>query len=970
MKTENERTDFSRLSSRFDALLCSLLSNFRTMLSQALLALSTLFLTFFFTFENLMFGFYLFIAVIPLLHKETFSLVIWDLLPIRLVLAAVGLVSIGRFITWYKKNGRSAVNSELGTFLKDPVLILLLSLLTVRVLSLINTLNLVASLKLLTFFGGILFFYIFSKYLAQKNGWSFMQTATKLYVFVAFVTGILAILQFVVQMVWGVTLGGLWVVPGHWPRTGSTFWDVNHYGGYLVTVLPLALSLAFASKKTSWTKFWGLVAVFLAVVLLLTQSRSAWLGVGASLAVFMAIMWWWGLKKQVYIILVTLLIAFIAFINSIYARQVTLSDYIGGFMHTRIDSSDTHFDLLQASGELLLKYPWIGAGYGGFSERLIETSVAPSFFSKDNRLGETRVPPHSVWGEVVGETGIPGTVLYSLLILIILGYSLVATLKTVDNEKRFLQLGFLGGVLGIVFSGIFYSYNVEFYWWTLLGAYLLALTLVPELNNFSYFTKLVTRAKFLPLIVLVTTFTLLAFVGLNQTHVIDWDEAIYAQVARNIAETGQWLTLQWYKGAPWFEKPPLYMWLTAPLISLWGNISLAARFWSAIAGIGGVIATYLIGQKLFNRLTGFLAATTLLSAVHYLYYSRNGMLDVSVTLFITLTIYFFIRARESGRKLDWAMVGVTAGLGVMTKDIIGLLGLGVIITFSLLDYLRLKNKKPYQVKKNCYLLFAICFLLIALPWHLIMTLKWGAAFWDVYFVGHVFGRAFTDAQGKTQPLLWYLTVIKVGYRIWALPALGGLFLIIAKIAKKDWRYLLLGLWLIVIFTFFSISRSKLIWYLIPIYPALAVIAGRFLERFSHALVVMYSALISPQTLRVTFAALIFIVSLSYIYLMRERVYYPDFNLHIYELFKAKDEKLGVDKTVYYVGLADPAVMYISRGPVSSVTRGNVEEIGGRRDPAVFIMPQDIYKILKKDGFNFNEVVEWGGYSLVDKPRTP
>jgi 4-amino-4-deoxy-L-arabinose transferase-like glycosyltransferase len=345
------------------------------------------------------------------------------------------------------------------------------------------------------------------------------------------------------------------------------------------------------------------------------------------------------------------------------------------------------------------------------------------------------------------------------------------------------------------------------------------------------------------------------------------------------------------------------------------------------------------------------------------------MLDVSVTLFVTLTIYFFIRARESGRRLDWALVGVMAGLGVMTKDIVGLLGLGVVVIFSLLDIFWLKNRGPYQDRRRL-LLVAFCFLAVALPWHLAMTIKWGTAFWDVYFVGHVFGRAFTDAQGKTQPLLWYLTVIKVGYRVWAIPAAAGLLLVLTKVIKKDWRYLLLAVWLVVIFTFFSISRSKLIWYLIPIYPVLAVIAGRFLERITYALTIMYSSLTSPTVIRVTAAFVVFIVSLNYVYIMRDRVYYPDFNLHIYELFKAKDAKFGIDRTVYYEGLADPAVMYISQGPVSSVTKGNIEEIGSRKDPATFIMSQDLYKYFKKDGLNFNEVVEWGGFSLVDKPRTP
>jgi len=934
-------------------------------ISQALLALSTLFLTLFFTFENLKFGFYLFIAVIPLLHKETFSLVIWDLLPIRLVLAAMGLVAVARFVVWWRQKADS---SKVNNFLKDPILIFLLVLLAIRLLSLINTLDLVSSLKLLVFYVGIIFFYGFFKFLAERDRYPFLKSVTTLYVWVGLITGVLAIFQFLMQEIFGITLGGLWVVPGHWPRVGSTFWDVNHYGGYLITVIPLALANAFMSKRLAWQRWWGAVTVFLAFILVITSSRSAWLGVGVALVFFLAILWKWGERKKFYTVTLSLVIAALAFFNFISFKQVTLSDYVGAFLHTRIDSSDTHFNLLSASWELLIKYPWVGSGYGGFSEHLRETSVASEFFSKDSRTGDTRVPSHSVWGEVMAETGIPGTIVYSLLILIILGYSVLAIVKNPDRQKQMLQLGFVSATLGIVVSGIFYSYNVEFYWWVLFGSYLLSREILPDLLNFSYFVKKVISLKSLPVIILGGSFALLALIGLNQTHLIDWDEAIYAQVARNIAETGHFLTLQWYKGYQWFEKPPLFMWLTAPLISIFGNTSFPARFWSAMAGMGGVIVTYLIGQKLFNRLTGFVSAAMLLSTVHYLYYSRNGTLDVSVTFFITLTVYFFIRARESRRLLDWPLVGVAVGLGVMTKDIIGLLGLGIIVVFSLLDYFWLKNKKAYRIPRNRYLFFIICLLLIALPWHLIMTLKWGKSFWEVYFVGHVLGRAFTDAQGKTQPLLWYLTVIKVSFRIWCLPLVAGLLVLASKIAKKDWRYLLLAVWAGAIFIFFSMSRSKLIWYIVPIYPVLALIAGRFLERVAKALTVMYN-FISPYIIRMMLAVIFFVTSLSYAYVMRDRVYYQDFNLHIYELFKAKDAKFGIDVTTYYTGLADPAVMYISKGPVRSVTPGNIEEIGSTPPTAVFIMPQDLYKKLKIEGFNFSEVVEWGGYSLVEKHKT-
>ena len=105
-------------------------------------------------------------------------------------------------------------------------------------------------------------------------------------------------------------------------------------------------------------------------------------------------------------------------------------------------------------------------------------------------------------------------------------------------------------------------------------------------------------------------------------------------------------------------------------------------------------------------------------------------------------------------------------------------------------------------------------------------------------------------------------------------------------------------------------------------------------------------------------------------MMRDRVYYPDFNLHIYELLKAKDLRFGVDTTTYYEGLVDPAIMYISNGPVKSVTAGGLAELGSAKPQAVIIMPQGIYEKFKADGYDFSQIVEWGGFLLVEKNKSP
>ena len=126
-------------------------------------------------------------------------------------------------------------------------------------------------------------------------------------------------------------------------------------------------------------------------------------------------------------------------------------------------------------------------------------------------------------------------------------------------------------------------------------------------------------------------------------HVSDlaaWDEAIYAQVSKEIAQGEGWLTLHWaYQ--PWFEKPPLLMWMTAALYRLFGISEFWTRFVAAASGIGLVVTTYLLGAFAFGKRVGVLAALILLTCYHFISFSRFGTMEVTLTLFAYLAIYGF-----------------------------------------------------------------------------------------------------------------------------------------------------------------------------------------------------------------------------------------------------------------------------------------------------------------------------------------
>ena len=125
----------------------------------------------------------------------------------------------------------------------------------------------------------------------------------------------------------------------------------------------------------------------------------------------------------------------------------------------------------------------------------------------------------------------------------------------------------------------------------------------------------------LPWLILTAAFALLWKLGAGSLAA--WDEAIYAQVSKEIAQGSDWLTLHWeYK--PWFEKPPLLMWVTALFYRLFGISEFWARVPSALSGIALIGVTYSIGKSAYDKWVGFLATVVLLTCYHFISFSRFG----------------------------------------------------------------------------------------------------------------------------------------------------------------------------------------------------------------------------------------------------------------------------------------------------------------------------------------------------------
>jgi 4-amino-4-deoxy-L-arabinose transferase-like glycosyltransferase len=248
------------------------------------------------------------------------------------------------------------------------------------------------------------------------------------------------------------------------------------------------------------------------------------------------------------------------------------------------------------------------------------------------------------------------------------------------------------------------------------------------------------RAKAL-LLVLFGLALFIFFWRLGATSLDDWDEAIYAQVAREMVQNGDWITLHW-GGEVWFEKPPLLIWATAFLFSIFGVSEFWARAASAFSGVGVIVLVYLIGKRLYRSAAiGFLAAIILLTVPHFVHLARFGTTDVMLTMFIFLAIYGYLRARENVHWW-WYLVWLACALAILTKSAAGIVAPAAVVIALVLER-ELVTASRHPPFWGGILVASV----LVLGWHLGMYGMHGQAFTDVYLGRHVMERATAAIHG-------------------------------------------------------------------------------------------------------------------------------------------------------------------------------------------------------------------------------
>lgn len=310
--------------------------------------------------------------------------------------------------------------------------------------------------------------------------------------------------------------------------------------------------------------------------------------------------------------------------------------------------------------------------------------------------------------------------------------------------------------------------------------------------------------------------------------IIDGDSAFYATIAKNIVNSGDWATLKFVSPNDIIDKPPLAMWIMAVSFKLFGINEFALSLWHALFAIGTILLTYLMARELISRRGGILAALILMLSAQFFYITRTPMLDIPLTFFITCAFYCIFKLDKTENPIYYHPLAALCACALLTKGPVG----AAIPIVSFIFYLLLS--KRFYLLANIHMVYSVLlFFGISMPWFAIEYKILGQKFIDIFFLRN-FLRFLspTDVIGNLKQIAPQYDFYSYFLQILLLFAPWGGFVypaITYSFRRKEQRLFLI--WAIVGICIFTFSLNyKIGRYILPAFPALAIIVGALIEQ--------------------------------------------------------------------------------------------------------------------------------------------
>jgi 4-amino-4-deoxy-L-arabinose transferase-like glycosyltransferase len=298
------------------------------------------------------------------------------------------------------------------------------------------------------------------------------------------------------------------------------------------------------------------------------------------------------------------------------------------------------------------------------------------------------------------------------------------------------------------------------------------------------------------------------------------DEGRNAEKAREILLIHEWVTpLEDFM--PVLDKPMFFYWLIALSYKAFGVSEWSARLPSALAGLGTALVIFLLVIEFRGRWSALWSTLVMVSSLEFFLLSRTVIFDMVLTFFVTLSLSLFLHALHSDQALQRRsclfLMYASAAAAALVKGPIGIILPGMVI------FVYLALTRSWRRLRELHLFTgALIVLLIVTPWYLWVEMK-NPGYLRYFILEENFLRFLTPHFNRTRPWYYFFLVLGVGFLPWSL--------VLPHIVYRYWQRppddfsLFMVLWAALPFLFFSLSGAKLPHYILPIFPALAVLVG-------------------------------------------------------------------------------------------------------------------------------------------------
>ena len=317
--------------------------------------------------------------------------------------------------------------------------------------------------------------------------------------------------------------------------------------------------------------------------------------------------------------------------------------------------------------------------------------------------------------------------------------------------------------------------------------------------------------------------------GIGSYGLLAKDEPRYMHCAIEMIQNNNFIVPQ-FNYEDRFDKPPFFYWMIAASYKLFGINHFLGRLPSALSAILLVLFTWYTGTKILGKTAGFLSAIILSSSVEYIMLGRRGATDIALCLFFSGALYsmylgYFVKDWKI--KIFWTILsGFFAGLALLTKGPVAILFQFGILTIFLIF------RRQFDIRHlKVYFIILFFALLVSLPWYIAVHHATGGAFTKTFFFTHNFER-FTSVVGEHPGPIWfYFPVVFLGFMPWTLFFLSAVYPVTKHIYKKNFNKFILFclIWFSLVFLFFTFCKTKMLTYILLLYPAISLITGWWLN---------------------------------------------------------------------------------------------------------------------------------------------